>query len=514
MVKYLHSFAFKIQAFNIVLLTAMSAVLISIFLKNFEEINYKNLESLAETTVKYLDADLQVELEKAIDLVVFASENAGRVSKEHDREFMVRMLPTVPYAFEFYYGTTLSRFDGGYFVTATDWAPYTEPEWDQLKRPWFKFAMQNPGKPGITDPYIDYNTKLICVTVVHTVKDSSNSYKGVVGLDIFMTDLTKMVNSRKVTEDGSTFLIKRNGLYITHTEQKYILERNIFEDLDTVEFSKEKILSDNASVLFGRRNYVVSMPVKNTDWFLVSTGSLASLDRSNMSSILAAIAVTIVLSIIISVILSNLINRRIQYIMKTLNKIGDGNLTIRIDESHSDEISDMSRHFNKFIDKLKEFMNFVGEYASVLIKSSDSLDIISDDFSKSMQKMQIVVDNTKSMTDSVNSISTENGLAGLKTEEIEEAIDSIVKKVNDVELIGGETEKAKEAIQHLTEKITAISKYLEGIYGNAEGMSESFEFVNLVEKELKDNVRTLKEAFMDLRAMSHGVKSILRKFRM
>jgi len=514
MVKYLHSFAFKIQAFNIVLLTAMSVVLISIFFNNFENINYKNLESLAETTVKYLDADLQVELEKAIDLVVFASENVGRVSKEADREFMVRMLPTVPYAFEFYYGTTLSRFDGGYFVTATDWAPYNEPEWDQLKRPWFKFAMQNPGKPGITDPYIDYNTKLICVTVVHTVIDSSNSYKGVVGLDVFMTELTKMVNSRKVTEDGSTFLIKRNGLYITHTEQKYILERNIFEDLDTVEFSKEKILSENASVLFGRRNYVVSMPVKNTDWFLVSTGSLANLDKSNMSSIVAAIAVTIILSIVISVILSNLINRRIQYIMKTLNKIGDGNLCIRIDESHSDEISDMSKHFNRFIDRLREFMSFVGDYASILITSSDGLDYISDEFSKSMQKMQIVVDNAKSMTDSVNNIEPEVKLADMKTKEIEELINSITKKIDNTELIGNETEKVKEAIQYLTEKIADISKLVEKMYGKEQGEPENYDFVNLVEKELKNNVIALKDASADLRAMSHGVKGILKKFRM
>jgi len=434
MVKYLHSFAFKIQALNIFLLTVMSIVLISIFLKNFEEINYKNLEGLAETTVKYLNADIQVELEKAIDLVIFGTENVGRTTKEADREFLVRMLPTVPYAFEYYYGTTLSRFDGGSFTTATDWEPYKEPEWDQLKRPWFKFAMQNPDKPNITDPYIDWNTKLLCVSVVKTVKDTSNTYKGVVGLDIFLTDLTNMVNSRKVTPDGSTYLIKRNGSYITHTDQKYILERSIFEDLDTAEFSREKVLNDRASVLFGKKSYVVSMPVANTNWFLISTGSLANLDRSRMSSIYAAIAITIVLSLVISIILSNLISRRIQYIMTTLNKISDGNLGIRIDESHHDEISDMSKHFNGFIDKLREFMKFVGDYASILTKSSDGLDLISDEFSKSIQKMRTAVDNS-------------------------EDLDS-------------------------------------------------------AEKELERNVNTLKDASMDLRAMAHGVKSILKKFRM
>ncbi|MDR0517163.1 MAG: methyl-accepting chemotaxis protein [Fibromonadaceae bacterium] len=529
MVKYLRSFAFKIQAFNMVLLTAMSVTLIFIFLKNFKEINYENLESLAKTTVKYLDADIQVELEKSIDLVIFAAENAGRISKEDDRELMVRMLPTVSYAFELYYGTTLSRFDGGYFVTATDWAPYTtNPEWDQLKRPWFKFAMQNPGKPGITDPYIDDNTKLICVTVVHTVKDT-NAYKGVIGLDIFLTDLTEMINSRKVTEDGATFLVKRDGLYITHTDQKYILERNIFEDLDTLEFSKEKILSDQASVLFGTKSYVVSMPVNNTDWFLVSTGSLANLDKSDMSSIFASIAITIILSVIISVILSNLINRRIQYIMKTLNKISDGNLNIKIDESHNDEISEMSRHFNIFVDRLREFMSFVSDYTSILLKSSDGLDLISEDFFKSMQKMQIVVDNTKAMTNSISNIAEEVETAGLKTEEIASTINSITREIDivrneineaddvaasdDAAIIGSEAKSVANVTEYLTAKITAISKHVEELHGKAEGVSEIFSFVASVEKELGSNVETLKEASTDLRAMSYGVKSILRKFK-
>jgi len=311
MMKYLHSLAFKIQALNVFLLAVVSAVLISIFLKNFEEVNRKNLENIALTTIKYLNADIQVELGKAIDLVTFGTENVWRTTKENNREFMVRMLPTVPYAFEYYYGTTISRFDGGYFVTATDWAPYKEPEWDQLKRPWFKFAMQNPDKPNITDPYIDWNTKLLCVSIVKTVKDTAGAYKGVVGLDIFLTRLTEMINSRKITPDGSTFLVKRNGHYVTHTDEKYILERNIFEDLDTAEFAREKIMNEKASILFGKDSYVASIPVENTNWFLISKGSLANLDDIEMFSIYVAIAIAIALSFIISIVLSNILSKRI-----------------------------------------------------------------------------------------------------------------------------------------------------------------------------------------------------------
>jgi len=82
-------------------------------------------------------------------------------------------------------------------------------------------------------------------------------------------------------------------------------------------------------------------------------------------------------------------------------------------------------------------MKFVGDYASILTKSSDGLDLISDEFSKSIEKMRTAVDN-----------------------------------------------------------------------------SEDIDSVDLVEKELERNVTTLKDASMDLRAMAHGVRSILKKFRM
>ncbi|MDR1812499.1 MAG: cache domain-containing protein, partial [Candidatus Fibromonas sp.] len=250
--KFLHSLSFRIQALSIGLVLAVSLSFLVIFTTSSQKANVKNLEIQAETSIKYLDADIQKQLAKSIDLVVYAAANAGFMSKEQDKEFFKRILGENAAAFDVYYGTTKSRFDGGFFVAATDWDPYsTTTDWDQVKRPWFIFAMQNPGKPGITEPYIDDDTQKLCITIVETAKDDKNDIVGVMAVDIFLTDLTELVNARKVTEDGHSFLVNKEGLYITHTNHDFVMERSVFQDLDAADFPKERILQNKTAVVFG-----------------------------------------------------------------------------------------------------------------------------------------------------------------------------------------------------------------------------------------------------------------------
>jgi methyl-accepting chemotaxis protein len=158
---------------------------------------------------------------------------AAIVPKIESPEELERLLPglmsTVPSIFEMYYGTALSRFDGGYFVTATNWAPYeTNPQWDQIKRPWFISAMEEQGKEVITDPYEDSSTGEMCVSVVRTV-EAGNEIIGVVGADVFLVDLTHIITGHKITEDGNTFIINKEGTYLVHREAGLTMKKNFLK---------------------------------------------------------------------------------------------------------------------------------------------------------------------------------------------------------------------------------------------------------------------------------------------
>jgi methyl-accepting chemotaxis protein len=370
-----HSISFKIQALLICLVFALSIAFLTAFATNYKNAKMHSLEKLAETTIDYLNSDVQIELTKAIDMVVYAALEASYSSKEQARIAFVKMLPKNPSSFELYYGTALSRFDGGYFVTATDWAPYvTSPDWDQVKRPWFAQAIANPDKPSITEPYVDSSTGEMCISVVLPVKDDTGKIKGVAGVDVFLTELTRIVSSQKVTDDGKSFLVNADGVYITHSDQEYVTnERNIFNDLNAAEFSKDKLLRNKASVIFGKKDYAVSVPVKNTNWFLVSTGSLNALSDYSLAGILWIMSIFIIIAIIISLLFGSRISGRIKKTIDAVDTASDGNLKIYLDVTGDDEIARMSIRFNAFIDKLRNFVDTIKDTANTLLKNSQNL---------------------------------------------------------------------------------------------------------------------------------------------
>jgi sigma-B regulation protein RsbU (phosphoserine phosphatase) len=344
MSKFFYSIRFRIHALNVGLVFAISVAFLVIFLENSRRTNSKHLEDIAKKTVQYLNADIQNALAPAIDMANYVATFADDYDLEQNTHILGKMLPAVSSAFEAYYGTTLSRFDGGWFATATDWDPYsTNPNWDQLKRPWFIYAMQSPGKITITDPYEDSNTGEICVTIVKTVADSTGKIKGVVGVDIFLDKLTEIINEHKITEDGKSFLVDANGLYITHQDTSKILENNILEDMKL-----DKSILKKQGIKFRDGMYITFIAVPNTpNWHFVSIGSLKSLDKMDLTPILIIIAIFIVLSIIVSFVLGSRISKPIKKLTDDVSKLGLSDLDIRVEVNTNDELGILARTFNK-----------------------------------------------------------------------------------------------------------------------------------------------------------------------
>jgi len=432
-----HSISFKINALSIGLVLAISVAFLIAFTTNSKKTNMHSLEKLAGTTIDYLNADVQIEITKAIDMVVYAALEGSYSTREHNREAFVRMLPMNRSAFELYYGTMVSRFDGGYFITATDWEPYkTSAEWDQVKRPWFIQAVANPDRTSITDPYVDSNTGELCITVVQPVKDDRGSIKGVAGVDVFLTELTRIVNSYKVTDDGSSFLVDANGMYITHTDQRSVLKRSIFQDLNASDFSQDRLLRNTTSVIFGKKEYAVSVPVNNTNWFLVSTGSLDALNDYSLVGMLSIISVFIIIAVITSILVGTRISGRIKNTIKAVDTASDGNLNVRLDVSGDDEITNMSIRFNTFIDKLRAFVLATKNTANTLLKSSQDLHFTATQLANSadftVSKANSFAQSTSQMTSNIEAMASGAEEASMNATEVAGAAEQMSVNMNTI----------------------------------------------------------------------------------
>ncbi|MDR2535684.1 MAG: cache domain-containing protein, partial [Treponema sp.] len=142
---------------------------------------------------------------------------------------------------------------------ATGYQP--APGYDQTKRSWFKTAMSNAGKTVFTAPYADSRTGKLCVSVVCTTGAEGMEAGGVICTDVFLDVLNDIVTSRKITSDGSTFLIDQEGSFLVHTDPELILQENFFNSETGKLVEKEAILSKEVKANIIGNRYIISAPL-------------------------------------------------------------------------------------------------------------------------------------------------------------------------------------------------------------------------------------------------------------
>ncbi|MCL2480003.1 MAG: cache domain-containing protein, partial [Treponema sp.] len=283
------------------LILIISAAITTIFYVNINRIEEKNIGEKANVTMQYMNSHLARTLSPFIDLIRSGASYFSLLpSWQTMNDVMINIKNAYPDLLDIYYGSVVSMYaPGGLWVSGDEWYPETDPdwdyEWDPPNRLWHKAAMANPDKIMLVDPYIDAQTQQLVVTFSSTVRNDKGIITGVIALDVTLDKLSEFVNNEKITDDGLTVLIDDTGLFIVHPDLSWILEMNFFDEMPSV--NKSVILGHKGSFAITGGDYICSIPVEGTDWFLVSTGSLSSLWAGTRQLLLIVIIVVLVLTV-------------------------------------------------------------------------------------------------------------------------------------------------------------------------------------------------------------------------
>jgi len=469
--KFLYSIRFRIHALSTGLAFAISIAFLVIFLGSSKKTNTEHLEEIAKRTMQYLNADIQNALAPAIDMANYIAAFAPYYDHEQNTRILGKIAKADSSVLDAYYGTALTRYEGGWFASGTDWNPYEEePDWNHVKRPWYISAIQNPGKITITDPYEDSETHKICVTIVKTAADSIGKINGVVGIDVLLDKLTEIVNARKITEDGKSFLIDANGLYIINQDLSKVMKDNILEDLKL-----DKSILYKQSIEFKENMYIAVIAVPNTpNWYLVSVGSLKSLDKMDLRSILIIIAISIVLSIIVSLVLGNKISKGIKIVVNGIKRVSGGDLTGRLEIKSHDEIGEISGRFNDFLDLLQKFMKKISDDANNFSKTSKHLTDVSNSLEhgseQTVSQSTSIASTTEQMAVNINAMAGGAEQASLNANEVANTTEQMAVNIN---AMAGGAEQASLNAREVTSAATQMSANMNTIAVAVEEMSAS-----------------------------------------
>ncbi|KVQ90160.1 chemotaxis protein [Burkholderia ubonensis] len=339
-------------------------------------------------------------------------------------------------------------------------------DYDPTGRPWYKQAAQ-AGKPVVTPPYVDAGTGNLVVTfAVPIMRDGA--VKGVVAADVAMNAVIANVKSIHPTPASFGMLIDSNGHVVAHPDSKLTLKpvNDVSTELGAI--APASIVNASAPVeveVSGAAKLVRALPVPGTDWY-----ALVALDKSEatagMRSLLTASLITLVADIVIASLIVGAITatafRRLSLVRQAMAAIGSGSgdLTQRLPADGGDEVTDIARSFNSFVDKLQEVMQQIRDASESVRTAANEIAAGNQDLSSRTEAAAASLEETAASMEEITATVGQSAAAAGQADQRAEAASKIASHGG---VVVSDVVSTMEKIEEASGRIGDIIGVIDGI---------------------------------------------------
>lgn len=239
----------------------------------------------------------------------------------------------------------------------------------------------------------------------------------------------------------------------------------------------------------GVQTFLTYSPVVGTPFAVylsVPESKLLESATTTVSIILYVGAILAGIIVVASIIIGRRISRSVVKTADALHDIsqGSGDLTVKINDAGNDEIGDMGRYFNKFIDSQRKMISQIQNEASQMEGVSTNLETRVSHINTDINQISNNVEdlNVKAEEQSASAIETSSTV-----EQITKNIESLAGHVNEQSSVVAES---SIAIQQMISNITSISDSLgkasESFHGLQKASSDGKNEISAVQKLVND----------------------------
>lgn len=507
-------------------LTAMFSFIITVGYITISATNgsIRQAEQQLDSMTSQYASQIRLDIEKALDTardLAYATANLKKTDKLIDRNFLLSMMEGILEQNDSYLGIWTvwepDAFDGrdAEFKNAPG---HTEtgrfvPYWNRiggihvescvdLNGEWYVKA-RDSRQEVIMDPF-EYDVagkKVMLISVCVPIIVNGKSI-GVVGVDFSMEQIEKLVANIKPYDTGYAMLSTSSGMITAHPVKKELVAKSIGDsyDNDIVEFSKSRQTSHTKFEMEtdGAASLLTTSPITigstDTPWRLFVNAPmdkiLKPIHKTRNTSIFIALFFLFLLVILIYFMTHIVIIRPINNVIDSLDDIskGEGDLTRRLETKNNDELGQLSRVFNTFIEKLQLMIKDISTGVTTLSSSSEELSGISlqmsDGAEYTAEKSNTVATATEEMTTNMNSVSaameessTNTNMVAAAAEEMHTTIGEIAQNAENAR---GISENAVQKVEESTQKMNELEEAATSIGKVVETITEISEQVNLL----------------------------------
>ena len=490
---------------SLIVLFSVATVSVPIILIQRNEL-LSNAISAAQGKVTQSCTDICLFLEKPITIVNSVSSyiDSNEISRSNIENFFEDQLKNEQYFSELYYSGTVPFKNGGFFYSNDHWTP--PADYDQTTRSWYKSGQAHRGI-GISDPYIDSVTNAPVAAITCGIT-KNGIFQGTVGLDIQLKALNENVSSVKLSKSGVSFLLDKNGQYITNSDQKKILTNNFFDDYHLGQL-RDSIKSE--SVFFkldtGGHYFAARRISESSGWTFVTIGPVFELFESITKNIVIIIVLAlagIAVSCLISILIASQIVKPIKVVDKTINGIATGNadLTSRITVTSKDEIGSLVAGFNTFAEKLQTIIKDIKTSKSTLTVAGDEMQSSSEETGGSITQILANIDSMHNQI--INQASSVEETAGA-VNEIASNIASLERMIENQS--SGVTE-ASAAVEEMIGNISSVNSTVEKMASSFDELQTNAKNGSAKQKDVNDRIDQIEEQSQMLQEANLAIASI------
>ena len=397
-----------------------------------------------------------------------------------------------------YFASRLPVAQGGYLYNNADWEP--PADFDQSTREWYIKA-KNAENTVFADPYIDAFSGNPVVAVSRAFPDK-NKFQGVIAIDLSLAQVQQMTDYVKLSASGKSFMISKDGKYITNPDSSKISSCDFYEEFPQFSSLKDKITDGETYLNLDCGDYYFAarkMP-SVCGWTMVTFGPKNELFGSIRDVTLAVVFIAIVVIVVaclFGIIVAFSLVKPIRIVSQSLQNIakGDADLTNRLNMNLKNEIGDVAQSFDTFISKLQQIILNVKTSKSDLISVGNRLAKGTSDTATSIERI----------IESIDSVSAQVQLQDQSVEQTASAVNQITSNIESFDrLIEKQTmgiSDASGAVQEMIASIASISSSIEKMaesFGlllvDIENGSSKQENVNEMISQIENQSLLLKEA--------------------
>ncbi len=361
-----------------------------------------------------------------------------------------------------YFGDTVAVSKGGKFIIDGD----LPADYDQTTRGWYIDAVANRGRVIFTEPYIDALTGMTIVTLAKAVVSYSGEVLGVVGADIRLDALNKILNKYAKDLQSELVLTLSDGRYVTHSDSKYIVSDS-YNFLDSVSDSSTKRNIFVGTHYFEYVNdWFYASQKLNTGWYVVDHGKNITVNRQIQTlAIVAFIAVALIFCLqclLVNIVVVPL-TKILSHAGRNMAEMSRGNFCVEFgqkEKNRKDEVGvlaratdDMSHALSRTLIQIQNNSNAINGLMSEMHNGNQDLAARTESQSSSLEE---VASSIEEMTAAIR-----------QTSDNAKAIEGDSNRMKDVSRSG--VEIAKETITNMgdfydaSKKISDITTVIENI---------------------------------------------------